>query len=105
MRRHAPSAALLAVLLLAAPGLALADSSHSHWHWGGDAVTGDGHKVSQPREVKPFSAVRLEGSLDVRVTVGPARAVSVLIDENLQPLVETRVEGDTLVIELGSSED
>ena len=90
-----PAAALAAAL--AAPAAARADS----WHWitSGRAVQGDGKKVTQPRDVPEFKAVRLVGSLDVRVKVGAPRAASVTIDENLQPLVETHVEGDTLVID------
>lgn len=82
---------------LAALALLLAPSGAQAWTRGG-GTTGDGKKVTQPREVGAFSRVRLEGALDARVTVGPARAVSVTIDQNLQPLVETRVEGDTLVV-------
>lgn len=90
----APAALAPAVAALT---LLLAPSGAQAWSWGG-GTKGDGQKVAQPREVGPFSRIRLEGSLDARVTVGPARAVSVTIDQNLQPLVETRVEGDTLVI-------
>jgi hypothetical protein len=88
--------AALAFALLAAPRAARADGWR--WRWN-EGVRGDGHKVTQPREVAAFSSVRLEGSLDVRVKIGPPRAVSVTIDENLQPLVLTRVEGDTLVVD------
>jgi hypothetical protein len=98
MRRVAVLAPLLKALAIlatiaawAAPATALA------WGWG-NATRGDGKKVTQPRQVGEFTKVRLEGSLDATVTVGPARAVSVTIDQNLQPLVETRVDGDTLVV-------
>jgi hypothetical protein len=97
--RPAAGLAALALATLATPTATRADSGR--WGWSG-GTRGDGHKVTQPREVKPFTAVRLEGSLDVRVTVGPARAVSVTIDENLQSLVVTRVDGDTLVIDTGN---
>jgi len=82
------AAAVLAAALAAAP---LAASAH----WG---VAGSGKKVTQQRQPGAFEAVRLEGSLDVRVKVGPAAAVAVTIDDNLQPLVETRLDGTTLVI-------
>jgi len=92
MRRVAALAPFLAALALTVlPASARA--------WGrGEGTRGDGKKVTQPREVGEFSKVRLEGSLDARVTVGPVRAISVTIDQNLQPLVETRVDGDTLVV-------
>jgi hypothetical protein len=96
MRRLA-SLALAAAALLATPLAARADG----WSWHftiGAGTSGDGQKVTQPRAVAAFSKVRLEGSLDVRVAVGGAQNVAVTIDQNLQPLVETVVEGDTLVI-------
>lgn len=91
MRRLAVAAATLA---LAAP---LAASAHG-WSWG-SGVAGNGKKITQARQVGDFKAVRLEGSLDVMVKVGAPGAVAVTIDENLQALVETRLDGDTLVIE------
>lgn len=85
-------AAVAALCLASAP---VAASAHGWW---GDDTTGNGNKVTQPRTVGEFKAVRLEGALDVRVQVGAPTSVAVTIDENLQPLVETRLEGDTLVI-------
>lgn len=78
--------AALAVLLAAAPALAFGD------------VHGDGHKTTEARSVPPFSEIRLEGSLDVAVEAGATQSVAVTIDGNLQPEVETRVEGKALVI-------
>ena len=96
MRRHA--AAFAAAVLATVAATPLAASAHG-WSWGpGAGTTGDGRKVTQPRAVGEWKAVRLEGSLDVRVKVGAPASVAVTIDENLQPLVETRLEGDTLVI-------
>jgi len=98
MRRVAVLASVLPFLAIVA--LAATPASARAWGWG-NATRGDGKKVTQPRQVGEFSKVRLEGSLDATVTVGPARAVSVTIDQNLQPLVQTRLDGDTLVIEAG----
>ncbi len=94
--RH-PAAPRLAALATAAAVLSLAAPARAG-AWGWNATKGDGKKVTQAREVGPFSRVRLVGSLDARVRVGGPRAVTVTIDENLQPLVEVGVEGDTLVI-------
>jgi uncharacterized protein (AIM24 family) len=84
------------LLALAAPLTAAADTTI---RCGAEVpVAGDGQKVTQVRPTGAFAAVRLEGSLDVEVQVGPPAAVAVTIDENLQPRVETRLDGDTLVI-------
>lgn len=67
--------------------------------WFSSGPTGSGHKVTEQRSPGEFQAVRLKGSLDVKVVVGPATSVAVTIDDNLQPLVITRLEGDALVVE------
>jgi hypothetical protein len=90
MRRLATAVASLGLTLTP-----LAASAHGWW---GSGTSGDGKKVTQQRSVGEFKAVRLEGSLDVKVKVGAPTAVAVTIDENLQPLVETRLDGDTLVV-------
>jgi hypothetical protein len=87
---------LASLVVAAALATPIAASAHG-WTWG-TGTSGDGKKVTQQRAVGEFRAVRLEGSLDVRVKVGAPTAVAVTIDENLQPLVETRLDGDTLVI-------
>jgi hypothetical protein len=91
-------ATLVAAAALTTPMVA---SAHG-WCWG-TGTSGDGKKVTQQRVVGEFRAVRLEGALDVRVRVGSPTAVAVTIDENLQPLVETRLDGDTLVIDTTGS--
>ena len=98
MRRVAVLAPVLPVLAVLATFAASAAPATAR-AWGRNATKGDGQKVTQARQVGEFSQVRLEGPLDATVTVGPPRAVSVTIDQNLQPLVELRLEGDTLVVE------
>jgi len=98
MRHLATATAVAAVLALAAP---LAAWAHEGGKCGG-GTAGNGKKVTQVRQVGAFKAVRLEGSLDVKVKVGGPTTLAVSIDENLQPLVVTRVDGDTLVIESGN---
>jgi hypothetical protein len=84
MRR---AAAALAVVL------ALPACAH-----GRGGISGDGNPTTQRREVGAFEEIDLETHADVRVRVGGERSVSVTVDGNLQPYVETRVRGGTLVI-------
>lgn len=71
---------------------------HAEAHdWG--AVRGDGNKVTRSRAAEGFDRVELRTHLDVEVTEGPAHAVSVTIDENLQPLVTAEVVGNKLVLD------
>ncbi len=63
-------------------------------------IEGDGRPTTQVREVGGgFDAVDTRGALDVEVKVGPAASVAVTIDGNLQPYVDVRVEGSTLVVD------
>ncbi|PTL78341.1 GIN domain-containing protein [Vitiosangium sp. GDMCC 1.1324] len=62
-------------------------------------VRGDGHKVTQSREVSGFSRVENHSSLDVVVREADAPSFSLTLDENLHRYVTTRVDGDALIID------
>lgn len=81
----------IAVLILAA----LACSTLSV---GTNRVTGSGKIASESRNVSGFTAVELAGSADVTVTVGKADSVTVEADDNIVPLIETRVSNGKLFI-------
>ena len=70
--------------------------------WGGDAhtITGSGKEVAVMRQVGAFSVLRLDSSVDVQAHQGAAPSVSVHADDNIEPLIETIVEGDTLIVRL-----
>jgi Putative auto-transporter adhesin, head GIN domain len=87
----APLAAVLscaAALLIAAPAPAAA----ADMAWGRSATVGSGNVVSQMRQVSDFQALKVSGSVDVRVRQTGREAVEVKVDDNVQPLVETVVE-------------
>jgi hypothetical protein len=60
---------------------------------------GNGALTSTSRPVAGFTRVEAAGSVDVHVRQGSAYAVTVTTDSNLQRLVETRVQGDRLIID------
>ncbi|WP_257456324.1 DUF2807 domain-containing protein [Archangium lipolyticum] len=63
-------------------------------------VQGDGHKVTQSREVPAvFTRVENHTPLDVVVREADSSSVSLTLDENLQRYVTARVSGDALIIE------
>jgi hypothetical protein len=66
---------------------------------GGSFVGGSGHEVAVARKVGAFSALRVEGSVDVNAHPGTPGVV-VHADDNIEPLIETVLEGDTLVVRL-----
>jgi hypothetical protein len=62
-------------------------------------VVGSGRPATETRPVDAFRTLRAENGFRVVVTRGP-RALEVTADDNVLPLVETVVEGDTLVLRL-----
>jgi Putative auto-transporter adhesin, head GIN domain len=62
-------------------------------------VKGSGILASETRPVSGFDAIELASSADVRITFGDAETLSVEAEDNLLPLIQTRVRGDTLVID------
>jgi hypothetical protein len=62
------------------------------------AIHGSGHAKTESRAVASFAKIDLAGSPDVEVAVGPAASVSVTTDDNILPIIETKVDGETLKI-------
>ena len=66
----------------------------------GKMIAGSGKEVNVTRQVGAFSVLRLDTSIDVRAHQGAAPGVVVHADDNIEPLVETVVEGDKLTVRL-----
>lgn len=73
--------AALAVALLAPPVT-----------WAGERILGSGPGATEIRQVGPFEAIHLAGSIDLTVRQGEATSVSVTADDNLLAHLETSVE-------------
>jgi hypothetical protein len=67
---------------------------------GGNMVSGSGKEVGVARQVGAFSALRLDSSVDVLAHQGSTPSVTVHADDNIEPLIETNVDGDTLVVRM-----
>jgi hypothetical protein len=63
-----------------------------------NAIHGSGVSKTESRAVGSFSKIDLSGSPEVRVAVGSDTSVAVTADDNILPIIETKVEGDTLRI-------
>ncbi|MDT9000134.1 head GIN domain-containing protein [Paucibacter sp. APW11] len=115
------AALLLSGLALSAAAAAAAADRDGDWnlrikqegkgltiHWGGthhygdhnSKLKGSGVLVDKVRAVAVFSRVRVDGPIDVRMSQAAADELRVQADDNIEPLIETRVEGDTLVVGL-----
>jgi hypothetical protein len=80
---------LAALVLSGCAGIRIGDQT---------AIVGSGKVASEPRTVSGFTAISLEGSGDVHVAFGDQEAAVVEAEDNLLPLIETVVQGHTLVI-------
>jgi Putative auto-transporter adhesin, head GIN domain len=67
---------------------------------GNRGIDGNGNRVDEQRETPAFSRVRSDCDLDVQVVQGDHQSLTVSIDSNLQDIVKTRVDGDTLFVDV-----
>jgi hypothetical protein len=61
-------------------------------------VIGSGTKTSELRQLEPFTRIEIRGAANADVVVGQPQSVTVEADDNILPIIETYVRGDTLVI-------
>lgn len=80
--------ALLLLLAAAACGVRLEDSG----------VRGSGRRISEDRPTDGFDRVEVSGEFDVRITAGAPPRLRIQADDDLLPLIETRVTNGTLRI-------
>lgn len=67
-----------------------------------NTVNGSGNIVTEQRDVSEFSRVSVGGVFKAEITAGQNFSVTVEADDNLLPLIETEVRGDTLSISTDS---
>lgn len=67
---------------------------------GKNRIKGSGIRVEKARALPAFSKLRLEGSFDVRLAQADSDQAVVIADDNVEPFVETVVEGDSLIVRL-----
>src|SRR5262245_10016056 len=73
------------------------DGFHSH------SVRGSGVRSEEDRPVAEFHAIDLETCANVKVEVGPTPSLHISGDDNLLPLVETKVENGVLTVDVHES--
>jgi hypothetical protein len=61
-------------------------------------VAGSGVAKSETREIQPFKRVELAGTGRLELRPGPPGSIEVTADDNILPILETRVDGDRLII-------
>jgi hypothetical protein len=66
------------------------------------SISGSGHEITQNRSVGAFTTLRVEGPIDVHAHPGTPGALVVHAEDNIVPMIETVVDGQTLVVRLSS---
>jgi hypothetical protein len=61
-------------------------------------ITGDGNLTKETREVGTYTGVMVAGSVNVEVSYGDSKSITIEGDENVLPYIETMVENGNLVI-------
>ncbi|MEM9675157.1 MAG: head GIN domain-containing protein [Cyclobacteriaceae bacterium] len=64
----------------------------------GPTVSGSGNVITEGRIVSSFSRIEVEGSANIILNQGTNQTVQVEADDNIVPIITTRVRGDELEI-------
>lgn len=83
---------------LAISGAAVAAQSTTVIVGTGSAVQGSGQVIEDVRSVAGFSGLVVNGPVDVLLKASSAERVTVRADDNIVPLIETRIEDGKLVV-------
>ncbi len=70
---------------------------------GGSGIVGNGKLTKQNRDLRNFTSVIAMGSVDITITCGKDYSVSVEAEENILPLISTKVANSALSIEISGS--
>lgn len=66
---------------------------------GPDTIKGSGTSKTESRETGEFKVIEISGSGTAELTVGAKAAIEVTADDNIVPLIETRIESGKLIID------
>ncbi|PSL50227.1 putative autotransporter adhesin-like protein [Chitinophaga niastensis] len=61
-------------------------------------VNGNGHVIKEDRQVPAFHRLKVEGSMDVYLSQGPAKAAVIEAEDNITPLIEILEEDGRLIV-------
>ncbi|MFT3749682.1 MAG: head GIN domain-containing protein [Agriterribacter sp.] len=67
-----------------------------------ETVHGNGNETTEIRNPGSFNRIQLMGSMDVEIKKGDERSVEIKAEENLLPYIETKVEGDKLIVKFSN---
>ncbi|CAL1516676.1 head GIN domain-containing protein [Chitinophaga sp. MM2321] len=65
---------------------------------GQNRIKGSGNVITEERSIPPFHQLKVEGSMDVYLSQGPAKAAVIEAEDNIIPVIEILMEGDQLKV-------
>ncbi|MGL5005732.1 MAG: GIN domain-containing protein, partial [Casimicrobium sp.] len=92
--------AAISVIAVVAPSRAETKAEHRSWGIGLKTTVGSGKSASDTRNVAAFERLDLQDGLVATVRRGSAQSVIVTADDNIVPLVETKVHNNTLIVRI-----
>jgi hypothetical protein len=64
--------------------------------WG---VRGSGNLRTETREIRNFNKIEVGGAYDIKIKCGEKESIEITAEENLLPLIETKVKHNRLIID------
>ncbi|MGK9368990.1 head GIN domain-containing protein [Melioribacter sp. Ez-97] len=64
--------------------------------WG---VRGSGNLKTETREIRNFNKIEVGGAYDIKIKCGEKESIEITAEENLLPLIETKVKHNRLIID------
>ncbi|CAN5663952.1 head GIN domain-containing protein [soil metagenome] len=68
-----------------------------------NSVQGSGVAKAETRDVPAFTAIDSTGSAQITVVIGDKQSLTIQADDNILPLIDTKVNGEKLVISSSAS--
>ena len=75
-------------------------SSKTLYGTGNSRIEGSGKVVERERSIIGYSKIRILGPIDVKLRASESERIKVSADDNVEPLIETRLDGETLVVDV-----
>jgi hypothetical protein len=87
----------LAVLLVVTISLGCVRWDHKH------QIQGSGVAKTEQRDVGKFDELSIQGGMDAVVTIGDQQSLTIEADDNILPIIETKVEDGKLIVQPAES--
>jgi len=70
---------------------------------GMDCISGSGNQITENRNTDPFTKIETSGSMKIVLKQDSLSSVRIVADDNIQKEIQTKVSGNTLIIDMDAS--